>query len=60
MTLFQDPYEQWTSDNLFFIQPSIQIKFEDEQNLFSLGWKKINDKWVYNLVYASIIGKQNE
>ena len=56
----QNPHKQWVKDNLYFVQLQTPLKFEEEQQLFYLGWKKIGVAWVYNLIYAYIIGEKNE
>lgn len=58
--LHKNPYTQWVKDHILFVQPNKRLEFLDEQALFTLGWKKQNDIWFYNLAQAFILGDNNE
>lgn len=58
--LHKNTHTQWTEGHILFIQPAKSLKFEDEQSLFTFGWKKQDNIWIYNLVQAYVTGGHNE
>lgn len=58
--LHSHAYTQWVKDNTLYVLLQDPLSFYEEQKMFSLGWKKANNCWRYNLSYAYIMGAGNE